>query len=216
MKKALFLLPVLAVLAARDAHADVLSLRLEGHVGGGGGMALGGGQAAQEAAFFEGARGGAYGGLIGLEVLFIDVWVEHHQYVTPSSFLGTWTQFMTGLDLDLENRSTVSAAERKKGEQGKKKSYMEIGIGLGYGVGTGQQVEPPLDAAQLTDKGFLVEARFSAGLWIGEHAGLGLGITIPVSGGYFFKSGFANDAENQYYSVEGAALLVVRGKIKIK
>jgi hypothetical protein len=216
MKRALFLIPLLGLLVSKEAHADLLSLRLEGHVGGGGGKALGGGEAAQEAAFFEGARGGAYGGLVGLEILFVDVWIEHHQYVTASKFLGTWTQFMTGFDLDLESRAGVTAEQQKAGEKGKKKSYLEIGIGLGYGVGTGQQVEPPLDAAQLSDKGFLVEARFSAGFWVGEHAGLGLGITIPVSGGYYFKSGFANDADNQYYSAEAAALLVVRGKIKLK
>jgi hypothetical protein len=222
MKRALLLVPLLALATAREARADIFSLRAEAHVGGGGGVGLGGGDAAKKAAFFDGATGGAYGGLVGVEVFFLDVWVEHHQYVGRSSldnknhFLGTWTQFMTGLDLDFERRATVTPAEQKKGVKGKKKSYLEIGIGFGYGVGTGQQVDLPLDATQLTDKGFLVEGRFSAGFWMGEHAGLGLGITIPISGGYFFKSGFANNADNQYYAVEGAALLVVRGKLKIK
>ena len=214
MKRALLLVPLLVLVAARDARADVASLRLEGHLGGAGGTGLGGAQ--KDEAFFEGARGGAYGALVGIEILFVDVWVEHHQFVTPSKFLGTWTQFMTGLDLDLEGRKDVSKAEAKKGEEGAKKSYMEVGIGFGYAVATGQQVDPPLDASEVTDKGFLVEGRFSAGLWVGEHAGLGLGITIPISAGYFFKQGFANDVANHYYQAEAAALLVVRGKIKLK
>jgi hypothetical protein len=221
MKKALLLVPLFCALGARDARADLLSLRLEGHGGGAGGKALGGGMA-QETAFFENARGATYGGLVGIEVVFVDVWVEHHQYVGSSreaTFLGTWTQFMTGLDLDFEKRKPVTEEQRKKGVKGKKKSYLEIGMGFGYAVGTGQQVELPLDASELSDKGFVVEARFSAGLWVGEHAGFGLGITIPVQGGYFFKSGrgvFANDADNQYYSAQGAVMLVARGKIKLK
>jgi hypothetical protein len=220
MKRAFVLVAMIAVLgSARAAHADLLSLRLEGHLGGGGGKGLGGGMEAKDTAFFDGATGAAYGGLIGLEIVFVDVWVEHHQYVGHSrdaTFLGTWTQFMTGLDLDFEQRKPVSAEDRKKGVQGKKKSYLEVGMGFGYGVGTGQQVDLPLDASELSDKGVLAELRFSAGLWVGEHAGLGLGITIPISGGYFFKQGFANDADNQYYAVEGAVLLVARGKIKLK
>lgn len=216
MKKAFLLVPFLLLFATGTAHADLASLRLEGHLGASGGKGLGGGQ--KDNAFSEGATGGAYGGLVGIELLFVDVWVEHHQYVTPSKFLGTWTQFMAGFDLDLENFTHVTRAERKQGEKPKETSYMEIGLGIGYGVGTGQQVDPPLDAAQLTDQGFLVEGRFSWGLWVGGHAGLGLGITIPVSAGYFYKknTGFVNDLNTQYYSAEAAVLLVVRGKIKLK
>jgi hypothetical protein len=209
---------VIAFLAASAgvARADVLSLRVEGHLGGAGGAGLGGDQAASDEAFFAGATGATWGFLVGLEALFIDGWVEHHQYADQDDFLGTWTQFMVGLDLDVERLS-----KPPKGPDGKpltapkRTGYFEIGFGAGFGVGTGQQVEPPLDASEVTDRGFLVEGKVGAGLYVANGV-LGLGVSVPVQAGYFFKSGFANDEANQYWGAQGALLLVVRGKIKLK
>ncbi len=207
--------------AAGDARADVLSLRVEAHGGGIGGVGVGGAQ--EQDAFFTDARGAGYGGLIGLEVVFVDVWVNHHQILNGDGLAGTWTQFMTGIDLDFERRDdppeefTADGKKPNPGKdkpEGKLKGYIEAGIGFGFGVGTGQQVDPPLDNAQVSDKGFLVEGKLGAGWALGKV--LSLGISIPVSLGYMFKNGFANDEANHYYSVQGAVLLVVRGKLKIK
>ncbi len=212
LASALVLGPLAAVAAPGDAHADILSLRIEGHGGGAGGVGVGG--AAKDESFFKGATGATYGGLIGLEVVFVDVWIDHHQFVKGGD-LRTWTNFMTGIDLDFEIRDQSPAPDKgESAPEGKQKGYVELGIGVGYGVGTGQQVEPPLDASELSDKGFLLEGKFGAGLVLGGV--IGLGVSVPVSVGYFFKTGFANDAETQYTSVQGAVLLVVRGKIKIK
>jgi len=212
--------PVLVALAlaatAGVAHADILSLRVEGHAGGAGGTGLGGGQEASDAAFFKGATGATWGVLVGLEALFVEGWVEHHQYADQDDFLGTWTQFMVGLDLDYERFSGPANEEaRKKGDPGKRTGYLEAGLGVGFGVGTGQQVDPPLDASEVTDRGFVAELRLGAGFYVANGL-LGLGVAVPLSGGYFFKSGFANDESNQYWGAQGALLLVVRGKIKIK
>lgn len=200
-----------------EAHADVLSMRVEGHSGGMGGKSLSGPVGDAEQGFFDGARGPAWGFLVGLEALFIDAWVEHHQVIDLGGpdLLGTWTQFMVGLDVDLENREDVTdPAAQQRGEQGELKSYFELGLGFGYGVGTGQQVELPLDAGEVSDKGFLLEGRVGGGIVVGGV--IHLGVTVPVSAGYLFKSGFANDESNQYWSAQGAVLLVARGKIKIK
>jgi len=210
------------LLASRpgDARADVLSLRVEAHGGGIGGVGVGGAQ--EDLAFFKDARGGTYGGLIGVEALFVDVWVDHHQIRDNGGLAGTWTQFMTGIDLDFELRDeppedfTADGKKKSKGPkpEGKLKGYIELGIGFGFGVGTGQQIDPPLNNAQVSDKGFLVEGKFGAGFAVGKV--LSFGISVPVGLGYYFKNGFANDENNHYSGLQGAVLFVVRGKIKIK
>lgn len=206
------LLPLVAVaLAAGSAHADLLSLRLEAHGGGAGGAGVAGDQ--QDNAFQKKARGGGYGGLVGVEVLFVDVWVQHHQY-TDGKLLGTWTQFMTGMDVDVD-LGVPAAAPGKP--HGRPRGYFEAGLGLGFGVGTGQQVMPPLDNSEITDKGFLLEAKFGAGWNLGPL--FSLGFVVPVSGGYFFKSGpgvVANDQGTHYQAVEAAFLVNFRAKLKIK
>jgi hypothetical protein len=214
--KCLALTAAVLLATTSAARADVLSLRVEGHLGGAGGTGMGGGEQASEEAFFAGASGATWGFLVGLEALFVDGWVEHHQYADAEDFLGTWTQFMVGLDLDFERFGT-----KPKGDDGKptgsakKTGYFELGLGVGFGVGTGQQVDPPLDASEVTDRGFLVEAKLGAGMYFANGL-VGIGLSLPVQAGYFFKSGFANDVENQYYGAQGALLLVVRGKFKLK
>ena len=197
--------------AAAPASADLLSLRLEAHGGGAGGAGVAGDQ--KDNAFQKGARGGAYGALVGVEVLFIDVWVQHHQF-TDGALLGTWTQFMTGMDVDVDLGAPPAEAGKKRGRP---TGYFEAGLGLGFGVGTGQQVELPLDNGELTDKGFLVEAKIGAGWNLGPL--LSVGFVVPVSGGYYFKSGrgvVANDTGTHYQAIEAAFLVNFRAKLKLK
>ena len=89
-------------------------------------------------------------------------------------------------------------------------AFIEFGVHAAFGLGTGQQVDPPLDNAQITDKGFLLEARVGFGKRLGH--GLRLGVTIPVSGGYFFKSGngaTVNNLSTHYQGIEARALLTL-------
>ncbi|MEZ4404816.1 MAG: hypothetical protein R3B06_32810 [Kofleriaceae bacterium] len=202
------LLVVAACLVAGPAHADLLSLRLEAHGGGAGGVGVAGDQ--KDNAFQAGARGGAYGALVGVEVLFIDVWVQHHQF-NDGALVGTWTQFMTGMDVDVDLGAPTG------GKKGRPKGYFEAGLGLGFGVGTGQQVVLPLDNGEVTDKGFLLEAKLGAGLNLGPL--FSIGVVVPVSGGYFFKSGpgiVANDQGTHYQAVDAAVLVNFRAKLKLK
>jgi hypothetical protein len=206
------LLPFLALaMAAAPAHADLLSLRVEAHGGGAGGVGVAGDQKAN--AFQKGARGGSYGGLVGVEVLFVDVWVQHHQY-NDGALIGTWTQFMTGMDVDVDLGVPAAAPGKSRGRP---RGYFEAGLGLGFGVGTGQQVTLPLDNSEVTDKGFLLEAKLGAGWNLGPL--FSLGFTIPISGGYFFKSGpgvVANDQGTHYQAIEAAFLVNFRAKLKLK
>lgn len=201
----------LALALPGAAHADLLSFRAEAHGGGAGGAGVAGDQ--KDNAFQKGARGGAYGALVGVEVLFIDVWIQHHQY-SDSALIGTWTQFMTGMDVDVD---LGVPPEVKGGKRGRASGYFEAGLGLGFGVGTGQQVELPLDNSEVTDKGFLAEAKIGAGKNLGPI--LSIGLLGTVSGGYFFKSGpgvVANDTGTHYQAVEAAVLVNLRLKLKLK
>ncbi len=208
------LLTVVLMTLAGTASADVLSLRAEGHGGGAGGLGVAGER--KEAAFQNNARGGAYGALVGVEVLFVDVWVQHHQY-NDGSLLGTWTQFMTGLDLDIPvGGGQPVAGSKDTSKKTPAKGYVELGVGFGFGVGTDRQVEPPLDNSEVNDKGFLVEGRFGAGAHLGRA--LSLGVSIPVTAGYYFMSdsGTANNTGTHYQAIEAALLVNLRLRIKVK
>lgn len=208
---------VLAGVAATPAAAvaDVLTVYGEAHGGGMYGMGIGGAQ--QDAAFSRKARGVGYGALVGAHVLIFDGHVKHHQYLPvggsssdpadPRPKLATWTQFNVGMSLKLRSGSEQ---QQKAGKGG----YFEIGVFAGFGVGTGAQVQPPLDNAQITDKGFLLEGKLGVGKSLSRQ--LEIGISVPVSAGYMFKSGngaAANDVSTHYQAVQADAMLVLRGNL---
>ena len=203
-----------AMAMAGTASADVFSVRAEAHGGGAGGAGVGGD--AKDFAFQNNARGGVDGALVGAEVLFVDAWVQHHQY-NDGELLGTWTQFMAGLDLDIGIGGGEPVPGAKDGAKTKSKGYIELGLGVGFGVGTDRQVDPPLDNSEVSDKGFLVEGRFGAGANLGSA--LSIGVAVPVTAGYYFVSGedaSANDIDTQYQAIEAALLVNLRLKIKVK
>jgi hypothetical protein len=206
----------LALLAA-PASADLISFHARALGGGSVGKGLFGDR--KDDAFHAGADGLTYGAQVGVEILFIDVWVEHDQYITSGDLSGTWTQFMTGLDLELDIGEQKEGVRNDRGEVdgGYSSGYFEFGLGAGFALGTGQQVDPPLDNSEVTDKGFVAQV----------HAGVGwrltpswsLGLLVPVQGGYLFKSGpgaTANDLSTHYGQVSAAALLNLRLKIQLK
>jgi hypothetical protein len=193
---------------AAPASADVLKLFVEANGGVGSGTATGGDQVIKDSAFFVKAPHLAYGALIGAELLFLDAWIQHHQF-TDGDRLATWTQFGVGV------HGTIDLGDLKQ-QKDHESAYFEFGAGGWFGVGTGQQVMPPLDNAQITDKAFLVEGRLGAGKHL--NSVFDFGVTIPVSWGYFFKNGngaAANDVSTHYRSVQGEALLVLRANIRL-
>lgn len=208
------LLAAAVALAPAPAHADTLKLFAEAHGGAMFGRGLAGdlvsGSTATTApaAFFEGAPAGTYGALVGAQFLFLAAEIQHHQY-TNGDQLATWTQLGAGMRFEIPV-GDASSADRRAG----KGSYFEVGLGLFFGLGTGRQVTPPLSNDEITDKGFQLQGR----LGFGKHLTklLDLGVTVPVSAGYFFKNGggaVANDTSTHYQSVQGEVLLVVRANI---
>jgi hypothetical protein len=200
--RAAFAVPFLATLALSSvAHAGVFDLYAQAEGGGAAGFGVAGAQKDND--FFGGADGGMYGAKIGAEVLFTDVWIEHWQLTDLKGIRGTWTQFMVGADVDFP---VGDVAPGKK-----PKTFAEIGIGAGFGLGTGQQVEPPLDNAQVTDKGFIAE--LSVGVDYRFNNVLSLGLAVPVTYGYLFKNGPgipANDEDKQYHELAVTPMLYLR------
>ncbi len=202
------------LLATPVARADILSLDAGVFGGGAGGAGLAGDQ--KDNAFHDGAAGGAYGARVGVEFLLIDGWIEHTQYRNSDGLAGTWTQFMIGIDATLPMGQQKGTHPGKDGKPtgGYSGAFLELGLATGFGVGTGQQVEPPLDYAQVTDRGFLVQGQ--AYLAYRLNRVLSLGVRVPVQYGYMFKKGVANDTSTHYQSVQGAALLDLQFKFKLK
>ena len=186
------------------AAADLLGIRAQVQSGYSGGTGFTGAQ--QDAAFHDGAEGYTYGMLVGVEVLFIDTWIEHNQFV-GDGFLGTWTQFMAGLDIEFgvgpRREFSIDGQGYRRG--GYHDGYVEVGGAVGFGVGTLDQVDPPLNNEQIDDKGFLGQVWVGGGYRFNRY--LSLGVQVPVQFGYLFKSGVANDTDNQYGEVSYAALL---------
>jgi hypothetical protein len=192
------------IAAPAAARADLFSARADVHVGGGGGAGVGGDQ--KDSAFFAKAPNGAYGALIGVQALIADAYIDHTQY-TDGSRIATWTQFAVGIRIDIKTGGTESANGKPEVAP---TGYFELGMHAAFGLGTGAQVMPPLDNAQITDKAFMLEIRPGFGKMLG--GGVRLGLSFPVSGGYFFKSGngaTANDLSTHYQGVEAAALLTL-------
>lgn len=270
-------LALLALLAPAAASADVLSLYAAVQGGGAGGQGVDG--EAQDEAFHANAQGLAYGALVGAEVLFIDGWVEHTQHMRDGSLAGTWTQFMVGLDTQIDlggsdaplepaqpasppaapepaaaDQQAVEGAPAadgagvegtpaagvagaqpaqpaqpqapprpapqpasRKPAQGYAPGYLDLGLAAGFGVGTGQQVMPPLDNSELTDKGFLGQVHVGLGYRLARA--LSVGVRVPVQAAYLFKSGegaAANDRGNQYIGVNVSVLVELRLNLSVR
>ena len=195
------LVAVSLVSAPGQAHAGVLDVY--GQIEGGGATGIGVGGVQQDNDFFSGAGGGMYGAKVGVEFLFTDAWVEHWQLTDLEGLTGTWTQFMLGADVDFPLGDTP------QGE--KPKTFAELGMAVGYGLGTGQQVDPPLDNAQVTDKGFI--AQLSLGVDYRFSKVTSIGLVVPITYGYLFKNGdgaAANNADNQYHQLAAAPMVYFR------
>ena len=201
----------LAALAAAPAPARADVAVLMGNVHGGGMFGKGTGGDQKDEAFFANAPNGAYGLTVTGRFLFLAAEITHRQY----SFVGgedenslrTWTQFSAGVDFEVGLGSTQEKKERKG-------TFLQLSAMAGFGLGTGQQVEPPLDNGEITDKGFMLGGKLALGTHLSKHFDLGL--MVPAQYGYFFKNGVAvNDVSNHYQGIHVEALVFLRLYLKL-
>jgi hypothetical protein len=187
-------LVLVTVLGATPARAALFELHASLRAGAMTGKGIGGEQ--QDADFFAGARGFAYGAVVGVEILWIDIYVEHDQFTDFSEITGTWTQLMIGPHF------AFPLEEPPAGKQAR--TYADLALSVGFGVGTGQQIMPPLDDGEISDRGVMIELRVGV-----EHRFnrfLGVGLAFPLAWGYMFKNDVVNDVKNHYHSFHAMAL----------
>lgn len=186
------------LVAPAAASADVLKLFAELHGGGLYGSGVAGDL--KDVSFFGQARGPAYGLLVGGKVLFVNAWLQHHQFPGGDG-LRTWTQFGLGTSGSIDIGDSDSGL------------YADVGAGLWYGVGSGAQVKPPTDESRVTDRGIIAEGRIG----VGKHLSsiFDLGVVVPVSYGYFFRSsaGGLTDLSTHYIGFEVEGLIALRANI---
>jgi hypothetical protein len=206
MRRLILLLTLLPTVAS----AHVLTLWAQPEAGGLAGHGIYGAQQAND--FFQKGGGATFGGEIGAQIFFFGAWIDHLQLTDFKGITGTYTEFMVGCNWDF---SLGDGDVRPDGKHEPGKNFGGIGFGVGLGLGTGQQVTPPLDNGQVSDKGFMGEIRISA-----EHRFnniMALGLQVPIEYGYMFKnSGAANDKSNQYMSIHAAALVYFQFKLSLK
>ncbi|MCC6994992.1 MAG: hypothetical protein IT370_10325 [Deltaproteobacteria bacterium] len=179
--------------AARRADARLLQLTVQADVGG----SVGRGTANDDTDtdFFNVQSGGAFGGKLGIEFLFIDAWVEHQQFF-KGGLKGSWTQLMLGTDFDFP----LSEDDKLIGT---------VGTGLGFGIGTLQSVDPPLDKAQVENKGFVAQLSIDLDYKLSQL--VSLGVSLPIGYHYLFEGDQpANDPNSQSNGVHAMGLVTMK------
>ncbi len=191
-----FALALLAALSgATPARAALFELSASLRVGAATGTGIGGAQ--QDRDFFAGARGATYCARAGLEVLWLRVTLEHDQFTDFSTVTGTWTQLMVGPHF------AFPLNEAPPGER--PSLYADLGVAVGAGIGTGRQIVPPLDNAQISDRGLMLELQLGIEKRFGRF--FGVGISLPLAWGYLVKNDVpANDTSSWYQSFHGMLL----------
>jgi hypothetical protein len=204
MRSRVVLVAFMMAAAPAVASADVFKLYGEVHGGGMYGKKYAG--EAGDQGFFAQSKGGAYGALVGGQFLILDAHIKHHQF--PNDGISTWTQANAGLNFAVNTGSDQDKKAHKGG-------YFEMGVWAGFGLATGAQVDPPLDNSEVSDKGFMLDARLGAGKHLSGIFDIGL--AVPASWGYFFRTGdgaVVNDISTHYQSVQIEILLVLRANLR--
>jgi hypothetical protein len=184
---------VLILLASTSARADVFAIFAQANVGFSAGSSLGGDQ--RDSNFFERTKGFAYGAVVGAQILILRVWIDHQQYTNFSDFKGTWTQFMIGSQFGLP----LEVIPFDFG----------VRLGAGFGLGTGQQIVPPLDNGEITDKAIVGE--ITPSLKYKFNSVVGIGFELPIEFALVFKSDAPVTQSDKYtsFSLKGLVFLEV-------
>jgi hypothetical protein len=191
-----------AMLGAGAAQAGPFELKADLRLGAASGYGIGGDQKDHD--FFDQTKGGVYGLLISARLLFLEIAVEHDQFTDFSSIKGTWTEFMIGAGGSIGVDEVLPPLPNKL--------YVSFGLDFGAGFGTGQQVMPPLDDAQISDKGLMIDAHI--GIEYRFNPFLAIGAEVPVGWGYMLKNDVpANDSSASYETFHFMLLGVLRGRI---
>jgi Outer membrane protein beta-barrel domain len=194
--------PLVLLLAAAPAAAGPFELHADLRVGAASGYGIAGDQKQND--FFDHTKGGTYGLLVGVRLLFFEASIEHDQFTDFSSVKGTWTELDGGIG------GAIAVDDVLGGESNK--LYVNFGLDVGAGFGTGRQISPPLDNAQISDKGILLNGHIGIEYRIWPF--LALAAEFPAGWGYMLKNDVpATQDGSSYATFHFMVLGVVRGRI---
>lgn len=132
--------------------------------------------------YFDIEKGPGFGFEVGAEILFLDFMVNGTRIFDRAADsrgedgAGYFFQFLTGIDGDFAI-----------GEGEDPSTFLRIGVNGGAALGTHRKVKPPLDNAQVSDKGFVVNGVIALDYHLGKLFVVGL--EFMPGWHYFFPGG---------------------------
>jgi hypothetical protein len=181
----------LTSVAARPAEARLIDLRA-GVIGGG---ITGWGSTSNTPDFFDRRKGLGLGVDVGVKLLIFDVSANFFQLIDSNGREGTLTQVLGGVNIDVP----VGHDKFQTGiDRGHNKNILHPLAEVGFAAGTPEPVHPPLDNAQISDKGLVTYVGLGY-----EHFLTGLiavGAEADYGYHYFTGGGKSMMVANQLYS----------------
>src|SRR5262249_32342878 len=135
-----------ALLCASAAPARADLFEVYGGLAAGGGFGRGTAGAGSKD-FFEAVQGGAFGGEAGIEILYVDLFVDHYEFFS-SKLNGNWTQFMLGLDASFAMDDDHST-----------EATIGVDAGLGVGVLGDKTLADPMLSKNVSTRGVISDLR---------------------------------------------------------
>ena len=173
----------IALGAATRADARIFDLRAGVR---GGGMD-GWGSSTVTPDFFNHTAGPAAGFELGARLLIFDVSANFLQVFDSSGRVGTLTQFLAGVVIDVP-------VGQAKLPNGKSQDFFRPGIVGGVGLGTAGPVHPPLNNAQVSDKGAVTQVELGYEHFLNPF--LGIGVEGDLGWHYFLGGEVINSSQN--------------------
>ncbi len=135
-------------LAARPAEARLIDLRADVLAGG----ITGWGNTTNTPDFFNRRQGPGLGLEVGVKLLIFDVSADFFQVIDGNGRAGTLTQILAGINIDVP----IGNDKFQNGiDRGHNKNILHPLADIGFAAGTPEPVHPPLDNAQISDKGLV-------------------------------------------------------------
>src|SRR5262249_25168976 len=145
------------------AHAGLFEMYGQLYAGGGFGRGTAG---AGSKDFFEAVQGGSFGGEAGVEILYVDFFVDHYEFFS-SKLNGNWTQCMLGLDASFPMDDDHST-----------EATIGVDAGLGVGVIGDKTLADPNLSKNISTRGLVSELRLQGDRLIGKYASFGLDVRV--------------------------------------
>jgi len=151
------------VLLAGPRAAQAGLFELYGQLQGGGGFGRGK-TAPTSKDFFEMVQGADAGGELGIEILYLDLFVDHYEFFSDR-VKGQWTQFMLGVDANFP----MDDDHMTQGT---------IGVDAGLGVGGLQSSLFSSGTQRISAEGVAAEVRLQGDRLLGRYASVGLDLRL--------------------------------------